>query len=184
MATRRDADHPQQAISTVESELTVIARLMEHYRRHPDPVYKDMDRARYLIARVVHATGPLSIKALASLLALDAATVTRTVASMESRGWILRSQDERDGRVSMISLSETGTKMMKTVQARREERLRGLISDWSNRDLQEFGRLLMKYNRSTAEFIHGAMDSDAQETGMRTVTSLPALLTPGDHDGN
>jgi DNA-binding MarR family transcriptional regulator len=115
-----------------------------HHRR--SEIYRDLDRASYLIARTLETTGPVSINGLASTLGLDATTVTRQVATMEAARLILRRTDPDDGRVSLISLSQGGRRTMRAVQRARKERLKTLLCDWTPNDRRELGRLLARFN--------------------------------------
>src|SRR6266576_2155637 len=102
MKTEPKAD----ALDLVETEMAVLARVLEGLHRRSE-IYRDLDRAGYLIARTLETTGPVSINGLASVLGLDATTVTRQVATMEIARLLRRRADPDDGRVSLISLSQT-----------------------------------------------------------------------------
>ena len=133
------------AVDLVETELAVLARVLEGLYRRSE-LYRDLDRAGYLIARTLETTGPVSIKGLASALGLDATTVTRQVATMEHARLVLRRPDPDDGRVSLISLSPKGRRTMRAVQRARTERIATLLSDWTENDRRDLGRLLARFN--------------------------------------
>ena len=132
-------------LDLVETEMAVLARALERLHRRSE-IYRDLDRASYLIARTLDTTGPVSINGLASALGLDATTVTRQVATMEDGRLILRRPDPNDGRVSMISLSQHGRHSMRAVQRERRERVARLLRDWSDEDRRDLGRLLARFN--------------------------------------
>ena len=133
------------AIDLIETEMAVLARALERLHRRSE-IYRDLDRASYLIARTMEITGPVSINGLASALGLDATTVTRQVATMETKRLILRRADRNDGRVTLISLSENGRRRMGAVRVARKERIATLLVDWTENDRHELGRLLAKFN--------------------------------------
>jgi DNA-binding MarR family transcriptional regulator len=133
------------ALDVVEAEMAVLARALERLNRRSE-IYRDLDRASYLIARTLETTGPVSINGLASVLGLDSTTVTRQVATMEIRRLLLRRVDPDDGRVSLISLSQTGYRKMRAVQLARKERIATLLRDWTENDRRELGRLLARFN--------------------------------------
>jgi DNA-binding MarR family transcriptional regulator len=132
-------------LGLVETEMVVLARALERMHRRSE-IYRDLDRASYLIARTLETTGPVSISSLAIALGLDATTVTRQVATMEDGRMILRRPDPDDGRVSMISLSQHGRRLMRAVQLARKERVASLLRDWTDEDRRDFGRLLARFN--------------------------------------
>ena len=76
-------------------------------------LYRELYRASYLMARTLDTTGPVSINRLASILGLDATTVTRQVVTMEATKLVVRRSDPSDGRISLISLSPKGRRTMR-----------------------------------------------------------------------
>ena len=133
------------ALDLVETEMAVLARALERLHRRSE-IYRDLDRASYLIARTLETTGPVSINSLASVLGLDATTVTRQVATMEVTQLLRRRVDPNDGRVSLISLAPTGVRKMRAVRLARKERIAKLLHDWPEHDRRELGRLLARFN--------------------------------------
>jgi DNA-binding MarR family transcriptional regulator len=138
------------ALDLIETELAVLTRALERLQRRSE-IYKDLDRASYLIARTLATSGPVSINRLASTLGLDATTVTRQVATMHANRFVVRRADPADGRVSLIRLSEKGRRTMLAVQLGRKERVAALLDDWTEKDLLDLGRLLGKFNEAVTE---------------------------------
>ena len=172
MATRANLDNPADIrrtvadadpLSVLETEMALLQRALERLARRSD-IHRDLDRASYLLARVLDALGPTSVKDLASRVGLDATTVTRQVATMERPGLVSRQSDPNDGRVNLIQLSPKGRRTMSAVQRARRQRVRELVSKWPSQDQLEFGQLLGRFNdavahielRSTPESARGA----------------------------
>jgi len=143
--TPRVSGEDGDALDRVETEMAVLTRALERLHRRSE-IYRDLDRAGYLMARTLDATGPVSINGLAATLGLDATTVTRQVAAMEATRLVRRRADPDDARVSLISLSPLGRRRMLTVQSARKERIGTLLRSWSDGDRQELGRLLTRFN--------------------------------------
>lgn len=139
-----------EALDQVEIEMAVLARTLEKLHRRSD-IYRDLDRASYLIARTLEDSGPVSINGLASTLGLDPTTVTRQVAAMETSRLLLRRADPDDGRVSLISLSRNGRRRMRAVQLARRERLATLLGSWTDDDRRQLGHLLSKFNHELSQ---------------------------------
>jgi len=148
------------ALDRIETELAVLTRALERLQRRSE-IYKDLDRASYLIARTLATTGPVSINRLASTLGLDATTVTRQVATMHANRFVLRRADPGDGRISLISLSEKGRRTMLAVQLGRKERIETLLSHWTASDRLELGRLLAAFNEALSRDIAHTTSSEA-----------------------
>ena len=71
------------SIGVIELELLKLVRHLETFGRRSS-LYLQVDRAGYLALRTLEAMGPLSTKALATALNLDASTVTRQISALES----------------------------------------------------------------------------------------------------
>jgi DNA-binding MarR family transcriptional regulator len=134
----------------LETEMALLQRALERLARRSE-IHRDLDRASYLLARTLDATGPINVKDLASKLGLDATTVTRQVSTMERPGLLYRHADPTDGRVSIIELSPTGKRKMRAVQRARRDRVRDLVAEWPTRDQLEFGQLLGRFNDAVGD---------------------------------
>lgn len=132
-------------IEVVETEMALLQRALERLGRRAE-IHRDLDRASYLVARTLEASGPIRLKDLAGRLGLDATTVTRQVAAMDARSLIYRRAEPADGRVSLIGLAPTGEEMMRAEQAERRNRVQELLAGWPERDKVELGRLVGKLN--------------------------------------
>lgn len=132
-------------LDLIETELAVLTRTLEGMHRRLE-LYRELDRASYLMARTLDTTGPVSINRLASILGLDATTVTRQVATMEATKLVVRRSDPSDRRISLISLSPKGRRTMRAVQLARKERIASLLDDWTDDDRRQLGRLLARFN--------------------------------------
>lgn len=135
----------------LETELVTVVRLLEVMNRIDRVVYAALDHASYRVARVLHLMGPLSIQDLAAQLWLEPTTMTRNVASMEQRGLVTRSDMPSDKRVSLVRLSGEGLSRMRQTQRARCERLGEIMSSWSLADIEDFSRLLERFNQSQVE---------------------------------
>src|SRR5450755_3501461 len=99
------------AIGVIELELLKLVRHLETFGRRSS-LYLHVDRAGYIALRMLEALGPLSTKALATALNLDASTVTRQITALESAGFVDRRPDPIDRRSSTIELTAEGRHTM------------------------------------------------------------------------
>jgi DNA-binding MarR family transcriptional regulator len=141
------------AIDVVETEMALFQRALERLARRSD-IHRELDRASYLLARTLKATGPISLNDLAGRLGLDATTVTRQVATMEAQRLVHRRAEPADGRVSLIELAQAGQKKMRAEQRARRARVEGLMDGWSKQDQAGLGRLLGRLNDAIWDMEH------------------------------
>jgi DNA-binding MarR family transcriptional regulator len=151
-------------IEVVETEMALLQRALERLARRSD-IHRDLDRASYLLARTLEATGPISLKDLASRLGLDATTVSRQVATMEAQGLVRRRATPDDGRVNLIELSPRGRRKMRAVQRVRRERVSDLLAGWPEQDQLELARLLGKLNDAIGDIEHSGPHHPGRQAG-------------------
>ena len=85
---------------------------------------------------------------MATELSLDASTVTRQIAALETGGNDDRRPDPNDRRSSTILLTTEGRRMMDGVEQERRQGIEALVDDWDERDKTVLGRVLNKLNAS------------------------------------
>jgi DNA-binding MarR family transcriptional regulator len=128
-------------------ELLKLVRHLETFGRRSS-LYLHIDRAGYLALRTIEDLGPLSTKALATELNLDASTVTRQIAALEGGGYVDRRPDPNDRRSSTIRLTAEGRRVMGGVEQERRQGIEALVDDWDHREKTLLGRVLNKLNAS------------------------------------
>jgi DNA-binding MarR family transcriptional regulator len=79
--------------------------------------------------------GPQRITTLAELEGLAQPTVTQLVKRLEQRGWVTRSRDQSDGRVTLVRLTAAGAAMIETVREGYRPVLSTAMSDLDDADL-------------------------------------------------
>src|SRR6478609_8456991 len=135
------------ALGRLETELAMLTRTLEGMSRR-STLYGELDRSSYVLARTLATEAPVSINGLAELVGLDATTVTRQVATMETEGLVRRKRHPQDRRVSLVELTALGRRRMDAVRAARESRITELVGDWSDADQAAFGQLLGRFNEA------------------------------------
>jgi DNA-binding MarR family transcriptional regulator len=140
----------QDAIGVIELELLRLVRHLETFGRRSS-VYLEVDRSGYLALRTLENLGAMSTKALATALNLDASTVTRQIAALESSGFVERRPDPADGRSSTLVLTSEGRQMMAGVERERRLSIEALVADWGEDEKITLGRALNRLNVSLLE---------------------------------
>ena len=134
-------------IGTIEIELLRLVRHLETLGRRND-LYGRVDRAGYLALRTLDEFGAMNINALSEKLHLDASTVTRQVAVMQTGGFVGRRPARDDRRSSVVVLTATGRRVMQSVERKRRRQFATLTKDWTDKDRKSFGRMTTVLNAS------------------------------------
>lgn len=90
------------------------------------------------------AEGPMRITELGALVGASSSTITRQIQDMERQGLVVRQTDDKDGRATVISLSDKGMRARQVSLEVRVATLKEGLSDWSEEDLQLLAPLLEK----------------------------------------
>jgi DNA-binding MarR family transcriptional regulator len=129
--------------AVIERELVLLARWLEAAQRKQD---YPMDRASYLLLLRLESDGPQRVARLAGRLGLEGSTVTRQLAALDARGWISRSTDPDDARVTLVAATAAGLAAMDELREYRRSRIEGLFGDWTAAERAELGRALGHLN--------------------------------------
>jgi DNA-binding MarR family transcriptional regulator len=148
-----DADN----LGTVELELIKLVRHLETFGRKSS-LYVRIDRAGYLALRTLDALGPSCVNALAQALHLDASTVTRQVAALETGGFVRRHTDPADRRSSLIELSAEGRRIMRKVEQGRREAIEKMLDGWNEGELGDLAIALSRLNLSLFQSVADQVD--------------------------
>lgn len=110
-----------------------------------------IDRAlRQLLVRI-ELEGPIGVGDLGARVGRDHTTISRQVAKLEQAGFVKRSVNKRDRRVSTIAVTPLGTSMVETLEAARARMFSTLLEKWSEHDQSELVRLMTQLVGGTKE---------------------------------
>lgn len=132
----------------IERQLTVLLR--KSVRIHLSTQRGDvtLERSAYGIMCQLADEGPQRLGALASAFGLDPSTITRQVRDLETAGFAFRQTDPSDRRAFVLDLTPCGREVLHQSREHRRSKLQEALSNWSSRDLNDFGRLLQEFNTS------------------------------------
>ncbi|KEO82707.1 MarR family winged helix-turn-helix transcriptional regulator [Tumebacillus flagellatus] len=136
----------KRALETVEVETAFLVR-----RATSISTLKkigDLDRSAYLLLHQIASHGSAGVKALADEFRLNISTVSRQAASLEQKGYVTRIPDPTDRRAYSLEITEEGLHELQAHKQARMKRIGNLLRDWSDEELETFGRLLTKFNRT------------------------------------
>jgi DNA-binding MarR family transcriptional regulator len=138
-----DTDHKQ-----IEQQMTTLLRRVQRIHLSTTSGEVNLERSAYGIMCKLADEGPQRLGALATAFGLDPSTITRQVQALEEIGLADRRTDPSDRRASILDLTPTGREVLDETRARRRNRFQEALSDWSESDLADFGRLLKEFNTS------------------------------------
>lgn len=116
-----------------------------------------LDRMALMVLGALSAVGRARLSMIAERTGLDASTASRQVADLERAGLLVREVDPDDRRAILLQTTENGVRLMTRLSTGRRRRLERMLADWSEHDIEEFGRLLAKLNAATEK--HGVQNA-------------------------
>jgi DNA-binding MarR family transcriptional regulator len=98
---------------------------------------------------VIAKRGPLRLTDLAQLEGVSAPTMTRTVAELEARGYVLRSSDPLDGRAVLVAAADAGRAEVLASVATRAQLVAELLASLDEADAAAIAAALPALERLT-----------------------------------
>jgi DNA-binding MarR family transcriptional regulator len=98
---------------------------------------------------VIAKRGPLRLTDLAQLEGVSAPSMTRTVAELEARGYVVRSPDPVDGRAVLIAAADAGTAAVLDARTTRAQLVAELLATLDTTDAAAIAAALPALERLT-----------------------------------
>jgi len=137
----------------IEQQMTVLLRRVQRIHLSTTVGEVNLERSAYGIMCKLADEGPQRLGALATSFGLDPSTITRQVQALEEIKLAERTTDPTDRRASILDLTSNGREVLRTTREHRRARLRKALSNWSESDLTDFGRLLKEFNVSVDRMV-------------------------------
>jgi DNA-binding MarR family transcriptional regulator len=146
----------EERADRIEDLVRVIADLTRLKERHaamtrnvvaPDGV----ELAAYSALFVLVKDGPMRSSVLADQIHTDPSTASRYVTTLTNLGYAERSPDPSDRRAALVAATDAGRAKVATIRDSRNERLRPLLDEWSDEEIEQFVKL---GNRALTQFEH------------------------------
>ncbi len=147
------SDSTTSLVGRIQSSLQTVSQSNNQIRVHEELLRAAgvrLDRAGVTLLYKLRffAATPCRVTALATLLGVDAPTVTRKVQQLERLGYVARDADPDDGRVSLIRITPSGQDTLDRVMAAHRDRLERLLEGWADDDVRHFATLLERFSAS------------------------------------
>jgi DNA-binding MarR family transcriptional regulator len=139
--------HDPDPYDHLQLELAVLVRRAERARVAAlDIARSPLDRSGYLLLVLLETEGEQTMSQLASAFDLDASTVTRQIAPLERRGFVVRSRSDEDRRATLVSITRAGRRERQTVREARVAYMRSQLADWDEAKVEQLAALLEDLN--------------------------------------
>lgn len=139
------------SLAAVEREIVLLGRLVMSARRRGGSTDPRMEQSAYLVLGWLAERGPVRAGELASVLHLDASTVSRQVAALERLGHLSRDRDPDDARASRLRPTPEGTAALTAERAARWQLVRAMLASWSEEEKDGFATALARFNNALHE---------------------------------
>jgi len=130
MITTMDATTLPEPGSDAERLTLVVGRLNRRLQAATGGLSHGLLSALAVLAK----HGPLRLSDLAQLEGVSAPSMTRTIAELESRGFVVRNPDPDDGRAVLVEAAEAGTAAIRSARAARSKVITELLDALDARD--------------------------------------------------
>lgn len=131
------------SIARVQRELTTIARRGTARIRRENQALSEVDRS--LLAYIQSRPGCRAVE-IAAHFRLNRSTVSRQLATLQEHGFIAHRPIPGAGRGVALQLTAEGERALSSVAATLHDALTERFSGWSEREIDQFARLLERYN--------------------------------------
>ncbi|WP_326695869.1 MarR family winged helix-turn-helix transcriptional regulator [Streptomyces sp. NBC_01754] len=114
------------------------------------------DMTRTLVLNIVqdgpeHDGQEITVGVVGERLAVDPSVASRMVSDCISAGYLIRAASQRDGRRTILQLTEDGHEMLARFRSHQRSAFERITQDWPEEERLEFARLLIKYVDSIGE---------------------------------
>lgn len=107
-----------------------------------------IDRPAAFILKILlaHGSREWSVHDLAAELGVEAPTVTRKTQELEEAGYIKRSRDVTDRRITRLSLTASGKKVISRLLKAQREQIAAILHKWPAADRRQFVELFNRFS--------------------------------------
>lgn len=104
----------------------------------------DMNITTWRIGLILKENGAISMSEIATHAVGRLPTITKSVYRMEEKGLVSIKQNENDGRVTMVTITELGIETINTVIENTSKTINRAFSDFNKSEVETINKLLKK----------------------------------------
>jgi DNA-binding MarR family transcriptional regulator len=109
-------------------------------RRMRQEAGTDVSPSQTAALATIERHGPLTPSELAKIESIKRPTATQVIARLEAAGYVDRTSDPADGRVSLVSVTRSGSELLRRLRSRKNAYLARRMRDLSAEDLAALDR--------------------------------------------
>jgi DNA-binding MarR family transcriptional regulator len=137
------------ALRSIEDEIGVLLRRLKRaIAERAQLLHPDLQGASYFLLTWLAQNGPVRASAIVEVFGMDKGALSRQLQHLTELGLVQRTPDPADGRATLVSVSEEAVRRLGEVDDQRRAVVDDKLADWSVAELEQFGDLLARYNRS------------------------------------
>lgn len=141
--TPSDPDLSAERAAAISGTMIDLVRLFRSFKNLSTDLLPGMDIAGEGVLLSL-AQGPLRVGQLAVFVHADISTVSRQVTVLQGMTLVEKIPDPTDRRASLVALTVPGQKRVEQLRQQRLQWLIRFMSDWSEQEVDEFHRLLIR----------------------------------------
>ena len=150
---RAGAAHPaverDDAIMSLELSVSEIFRTVKNsHRQLAQGFDPPLSMFGFGVLRFLRQHGPVRVGDLAQAFETDKAVVSRQLAALRERGYVVHRDDPSDRRASLIELSEEAQTQFTAARTQLRDSYHHLVDDWSDDELASFAAMLERFARA------------------------------------
>ncbi len=131
-------------MNTERELIELLKKLMDMGAGQPPAARTGLSPTQVNIVDFLHSEEYLTVKDLSRLLELSPPTVSVAVKKMEESGLIQKSISSRDGRITILELTDKAENLYKAIERYRREKVRKLMANLNKEEQKIFLHLLGK----------------------------------------
>lgn len=147
-----------------------MQKLLLAARQAAPRVHPGVDAVAYPVMFTVARHGPVGISDIADALHSDVSTVSRQVSALVSAGLLAKEPDPRDGRATLVSLTDEGHDALELALTARGTWFQGLLADWHPSEAQLLTDHLLR--------LGDVLDTNLRARRATTPSALPLQTRP------
>ncbi|MCM2387222.1 MarR family winged helix-turn-helix transcriptional regulator [Streptomyces albipurpureus] len=150
----------QKAAELLDAVGPAFSRLRRTAALNVETQVSRKDMTRTLVLNIVQ-DGPdgngqeITVGVVGERLAVDPSVASRMVSDCISAGYLVRAASQRDGRRTILVLTDEGLEMLSRFRSHQRAAYERITLDWPAQERLEFARLLIKYVDSIADLQQG-----------------------------
>lgn len=139
-----------------EKVMMAIVRAAENFKRAHSSIFKKygLSFPQYNILRVLDASenGRNKTSAVSRIMLVPGANMTGLAKRLKKDGFILRTRDPRDERVTLLTITRKGRDALKRIEEEKDASIERILGEFTREDKQDLLEKIKKLINSTHAF--------------------------------